>query len=76
MSRFGMPGSGLARITASEVSIDGRRYHLDARTAAILERIARRAEKIGRIQIGEIHVKFHDSRVRSLLITESDDPNT
>jgi hypothetical protein len=37
-------------------------------------RIARRAGKIGAIRIGEIHVKFHDDRVRSLLITESDDP--
>jgi hypothetical protein len=55
------------------VSIGGRIYHVDARTAAMLERIAGRAEKIRRIQIGEITVKFHD-RVRSLLITESDDP--
>ena len=58
-----------------EVAIDGHVYHLGARTAAMLERIARRAEKIERIRIGEIHVKFHDDRVRSLLITESDDPS-
>ena len=57
------------------VTIDGHVYHVDARTAAMLERVARRAERIGRIQIGEIRVKFHDDRVRSLLITESDDPS-
>jgi tRNA A37 methylthiotransferase MiaB len=57
------------------VSIDGCVYHVDGRTAALLERIVRRAEKIERIRIGEIHVKFHNDRVRSLLITESDDPS-
>jgi hypothetical protein len=60
--------------TKRTVSIDGHAYHVDARTAAMLERVARRAEKIGRIQIGEITMKFHYDRVRSLLITESDDP--
>jgi hypothetical protein len=56
------------------VSIDGHAYHVDARTAAMLERVARRADTIGRILIGEITMKFHYDRVRCLLITESDDP--
>ncbi|HXQ23877.1 MAG TPA: hypothetical protein VN812_19510 [Candidatus Acidoferrales bacterium] len=56
------------------VAIDGHVYHVEARTAAVLEWIARRAEKIERIPIGEIRVKFQYDRVRSLLITESDDP--
>ena len=61
--------------TKRTVSIDGHAYHVDARTAAMLERVARRAERIGRILIGEITMKFHYDRVRSLLITESDDPS-
>jgi hypothetical protein len=61
--------------TKRTVAIDGNVYHVDARTAAMLVRVARRAERIGRILIGEITMKFHYDRVRSLLITESDDPS-
>jgi hypothetical protein len=75
MSHPLIPLKGVDPALKREVAIDGHVYHLGARTAAMLERIARRAEKIERIRIGEIHVKFHNDRVRSLLITESDDPS-
>ena len=74
MNTAGTPPQCVGTAMKRTVAIGGRIYHVDARTAAMLERIAGRAEKIGSIQIGEIHVKFHNDRVRSLLITESDDP--
>jgi len=67
------PGFNGTRVNPN-VIINGRACQVDARTAAMLERIVRRAEKIERIQIGEIRVQFHDDRVRSLLITESEEP--
>ena len=75
MNTAGTPPQRVGTATKRTVSIDGHAYHVDARTAAMLERVVRRAETIGRIQIGEITMKFHYDRVRSLLITESDDPS-
>ncbi len=75
MTRPLIPLKGVDPALKLKVAVDGRVYHVDAPTAAILERIARRAEKIERIRIGAICLKFHYDRVCSLLITESDDPN-
>ena len=75
MNTAGTPPQCVGTAMKRTVAIDGHVYHVDARTAAMLERVARRAETIGRIQIGEITMKFHYDRVRSLLITESDDPS-
>jgi len=74
MSQVGISPKCVGTAMKRNVAIDGRVYQVNARTAAMLEWIARRVEKIERIQIGEIVVKFHDDRVRSLLITESVDP--
>jgi hypothetical protein len=74
MSTIGAPPQCVGTATKRTVTIDGHVYHVDARTVAMLEWIAGRAEKIRRIQIGEITMKFHYDDVRSLLITESDDP--